>query len=283
MTTFPGLGSLLLATLALFPTSVGLLQDKAKNQEREAQERKAQERKTQERKTLYNKVKKLIETKDVYAAIDCVYRLGDDQKVLAAFGNLIFDLHDRGKATDHMLALGRAGIDYAMLRAVQVEPKNPERAKQLKYAAKVMATNLASFTWPGWNEKGIRISTSQLRQGREAAKLSVRYALELKLDDAKLSFTLWFLGAHLLAAKKYARAIQIFTRSREHAIKQGKNDEGAAMNLGYIGIAQILDGKSATGEKTFGQALAKLEAIDNEDAAFYAKQLREVRIFFGAR
>ncbi len=38
-------------------------------------------------------------------------------------------------------------------------------ARTLRFRAKMMATNVASFTWPAWNEPGLTISAEQMRQG----------------------------------------------------------------------------------------------------------------------
>ena len=49
---------------------------------------------------------------------------------------------------------------------------------------------------------------------------------------------------------------------------------------GYIGLTKILSGDNDVGEPEFDTAVAALESRDNEDAAFYAKQLVDVRAFF---
>ena len=55
------------------------------------------------------------------------------------------------------------------------------------------------------------------------------------------------------------------------------------MHEGYIGLAKILSGDNETGESEFDASVAALESRDNEDAAFYAKQLVDVRAFFEKR
>ena len=52
---------------------------------------------------------------------------------------------------------------------------------------------------------------------------------------------------------------------------------------GYIGLAKILSGDDETGESEFDASIAALEAREGEDAAFYAKQLVDVRALFEMR
>ena len=49
------------------------------------------------------------------------------------------------------------------------------------------------------------------------------------------------------------------------------------------GLTKILAGDNETGESEFDASIAALESRDNEDAAFFAKQLVDVRAFFEKR
>src|SRR4051794_17432075 len=64
---------------------------------------------------------------------------------------------------------------------------NPAEATQILGTVKAMAFNLASFTWPGWDEQGITITPEQLAAGRQAAELNYQLALELNRPPDKVA------------------------------------------------------------------------------------------------
>ncbi len=161
--------------------------------------------------------------------------------------------------------------------------KDDDAARKLRFAAKRMATNAASFTWIGWEEPGVAISTEQMRQGLAFARYSVRQLHELEPTDAQLAFSYWFLAAHLIADGSYEEALSVLVDARQYNSSDGGNPEYQTMLEGYIGLTRILAGDNDAGELEFGSAVSTLESRDGEDAAFYAKQLLSVRAFFEKR
>src|SRR5688500_10487115 len=83
---------------------------------------------------------------------------------------------------------------------------NPADATQILGTVKAMAFNLASFTWPGWDEAGITITPQQMALGRDAADLNYQLALELNRPPDKVAAAHWLVGAHALAAGEFDRA-----------------------------------------------------------------------------
>jgi hypothetical protein len=235
------------------------------------------------REKTFRTVQEIIEEKDLYAAQEYVTNLGDDRSVVNAFHFLVFDFYYKAKSLVHAVAMANAGIQYCMTRAAQVARTDKAQVGRIMGAAKAMASNIASFSWPGWDEKGITITPQQMRLGLEAAKFAMRIAIEQKYGPGKLSFSYWTLGAQLMANRKYEEAAQAFTSARENAEKQGTNAAGAAMSSGYVGLVKILAGDAEAGETLFAESLKALEKIGNKDAQFYAKQLRDVRKVFQAR
>jgi|TARA_B100000315_G_C14427571_1_gene518597 hypothetical protein len=228
-----------------------------------------------ESEELYDATQKLIAEKDLFAASEFVFSLGEESEIVSAFSGLLFNTYYKAKSIRQVLHLGCAGINYCLSRAGELDP-NSQESKDLRLSAKKMATNIASFTWPGWDEPGIEISAEEMRQGLAFARYSIRQLNDLDPTDDQLSFSYWFLGAQLLAHKKYDEALEIFTQAHRYG-PDGKGDS-SAMLTGYIGLTKILNDQD--GEEEFAAAILRLESIGTEDAKFYAEQLQSVRSVF---
>lgn len=243
------------------------------------------------REDIFDNVQSIVEEKDLYAASEFVFGLADDCDVAEAFGNLVLDCYWRAKSIEQVIHFANAGIHYCLARARSSGDlgddlydeiyDDPER--ELRFFAKRMATNAASFTWIGWDEPGVEISAEQMRQGIAFARYSVRQLRELDPTGAQLAYTYWYLGAHLTAEGSFEEALSVFGAARDHSASDDGNPDQPAMLDGYIGLVRILSGDNETGESEFDSAVAALESRDNEDAAFYAKQLVDVRAFFERR
>ena len=103
------------------------------------------------REEVYQSVQANIEEKDLFAASAFVLGLGDTQTIVVAFSDLIFDCYHKAKSIAQVLHFGSAGIHYCLAAAHAHDGKDETAAKDLRFAAKRMATNVSSFTWPGWN------------------------------------------------------------------------------------------------------------------------------------
>lgn len=231
------------------------------------------------RDEIYNTVQTLIADKDLFAASEYVLGLGDEATIAKAFDELLFDVHEKATSTEQVIHFAHAGIHYCLARAVANDEADAAAARTLRLTAKRMATNAASFTWPGWDEAGVTISPEQMRQGLAFARYSMRQLHELDPTDAQLGFSYWFLGAQLLANETYGEALYIFGEAREYDRRAG-NADSALMNSGYIGLTRILDGEAQAGEAEFNAAVKDLRARNNEDATFFAEQLLSVRAVF---
>src|SRR4051812_49214197 len=102
------------------------------------------------------------------------------KQALDAFNNE----HDLAKTVQ----LLRDGIARGM------QEDNP--SEEILGVVKGMAYNLASFTWPGWNE--VAVSDEQMVIGRDAAKLNLDMATKLNRPPDKVAMAHWLLGAHAL-------------------------------------------------------------------------------------
>lgn len=234
------------------------------------------------REEAYAAVQTLAAEEDLLAASAFVLGLGDTQAVAVSLENLILDCYHKAKSIAQVLHFGSAGIHFCLADALARDGKDAAAARELRLAAKRMATNVASFTWPGWDEPGIAITPEQRRQGLEFARYSVRQLHELDPTAAQLAFTHWYLGAHLMADSQYAEALSVFEAALAYNREHGADPEGRLMLEGYVGLTKQLAGQRECGETAFQSAVAALEASDSEDAQFYAAQLISARAVFTA-
>lgn len=239
------------------------------------------------REEVYAAVQTLAAEEDQFAASAYVLGLGDAQAVAETFENLILDCYHKARSTAQVLHFAGAGVHYCLAAALALDGKDDAAAAELRRAAKRMATNAASFTWPGWDEPGVTISPEQMQQGLMYARFSVRQLHELDPTAAQLAFTYWYLGAHLMAGRQYAEAVRVFKSALAYNRKHGDDPEGGLMLEGYVGLTKVLAGQEACGDKEsraadaeFCSAVAALQARDSEDAQFYAAQLMTARAVF---
>ena len=69
------------------------------------------------------------------------------------------------------IAISFAGISRLLAEAPAA---GPERALELRSQAKRLTYDLASYTWPGWDEPGIIVTPPEMRAGYAAARANRR-------------------------------------------------------------------------------------------------------------
>ena len=232
------------------------------------------------REELYEAVRSRLAEADLFAASAYVLGVGDAQAVVAAFENLILDCYHKAKSLEQVIHFGHAGIHYCLAAALALDEKDAAAARERRYAAKRMATNVASFTWPGWDEPGVTISPEQMQQGLMCARYSVRQLHELDPTAAQLAYTYWFLGAQLIAHRQYAEAQTVFAAAHAYSREDGGDPDGRLMLEGYMGLTVLLSGQEDSGEARLSAAVAALRGSGSEDALFYAAQLVTARAVF---
>ncbi len=133
------------------------------------------------------------------------------------------------------------------------------------HAVKGICYNMASFTWPGWDEPGIGIGPAELEVGLEAARMNLDLARDLGRGDLAEARALWMLACHHLARGDHAEALGRFDLSIEAYRKTDESNE-RLMCRGFRQITRILAGdETARGE--LDAILEKLVA-SGEGAAF---------------
>jgi len=165
--------------------------------------------------------------------------------------------------------------------AATLAKKNPKRAKALRAIAKGLIYDIASFTWPGWNEKRIEISKGQLAEGLQAARANLRLANQLKKDSLAISRAYWVLGAQELAAGNVKPSGQAFSKAAEHAKKAGSRAE-ELLAQSFACLAEVLAADdNETASKRLNSLLADLRR--QKDGEFFASQVDMARQVFSKK
>ena len=194
---------------------------------------------------------------DVAGAIAFVEREDDPQRVIAMYHSAVRHLYWARKDIASTVALGRRAID----RALELD---------LPLAADMLAYDVASFAWTGWNEPGIAIGPEEMSAGAEVANLCLELTTKLQRDDAALARAHWLVGAHQLANGRANEAVPSFDSSAEHGRRH--NDPGLEL---------LAHGYRAIAERDAGALEAVVARINEVDEGpEYVEQLRTAaRVF----
>ena len=134
--------------------------------------------------------------------------------------------------------------------------------------------DLASMTWPGWDEEGIDIMEDHRAAGLAAAEMIVRLGDEHQIDVEVRHNNYWLLGAHRLAADDIAGAKAAW----QQAIELSSHDDNSGM-LAWIALADEVAGADSS---ILDSWFSKLDDA-GDDARGRAAQIRTARGVFVAR
>jgi hypothetical protein len=187
--------------------------------------------------------------------------------------DLARDAYWKQKDLPRAIAFSQSALGYACHHANQ----SPDLHNQLLGLLKAAAYNLASFTWPGWDEPNITITPADQAVGREAAKINLHLAQTLNRPPGPLASAYWLFGAHELAAANYRIALNAFAEYRSIA----PTDDHRRLADGYTAITLLTARRDdAAASAQFDAAVAALLALNTEDSKVFADQLRSVRAYF---
>lgn len=228
----------------------------------------------------FSAVKSLLTTSDPFMVIEYINGLGTPEEAALAYTELVKDFYWKEKSLPMVKMLGQAGIQYCLIQGQVSAKSDKAKSDRILSYAKTIAYDLASFTWPGWQEKGITLSTDDLKLGLNAAKLNLRLAKSLKKPAIKMAYSYWIMGAQLLAHKQNQDAIDFFNFALDQAEKA--NDKlFSTVCEGYVGLARIVSGiKAPLGLELYEQSLLMLESDHSKDSQFFFAQLKSVKAFF---
>jgi len=114
-----------------------------------------------------------------------------------AYSEAMRHAYHEDKDLSAAMAIAWAGISRLLALAYATGPAG---SYELRSQAKALSFDLASFTWPGWDEPGIVITPPEARAGCAAARANLELAKELQEGELARSRAHWMLGAHELAA-----------------------------------------------------------------------------------
>ncbi|MFL7838187.1 MAG: hypothetical protein ACK2T4_07250 [Candidatus Promineifilaceae bacterium] len=220
----------------------------------------------------------LLEQADVAAAVKLLEKQADPLTAAAAYNDLAKELYWQQRDIAKVVAVCQAGIRFCFQQAEESGARNREKAIALLSAAKQLAYNLASFTWPGWPESRIEITPLQIADGMDGARLNLRLALKLDKDDLALSRAYWMLAGHLLAANATAGAGANYQRAAMYAERAGEEAE-YLLSLAFTALISWMAEPQSNGRR-FAYEVARESVAEMENGQDYLEQLDSARKAF---
>jgi hypothetical protein len=228
-----------------------------------------------------DEIQSLLGAGDSFAAMEQIQRHGEPLDIAARYESLVLELYWKRHDLPALTVVGRAGIIYCLGQSLVTEV-GPTTVEKLRHAAKGLAYNIGSFTWPGWEEPGISPTPEDLALGRDCARLNFRLAIELKRPPKGLSKAHWLIGAHALASRDFELAEKEFQSAQD--VLPATDEAAKEMepcNMGYLAVARLCKNKSdASAQARFEEITAQLGAQKGEDSRSYLSQLMTARRLF---
>ncbi|MGV3721466.1 MAG: hypothetical protein ACO1SX_11210 [Actinomycetota bacterium] len=223
------------------------------------------------------KVQAVLRVSDSYAVAELLEQEGEPKAIARRYYGVMNALYWKKRDLPAMIVVARSGIHYCLSRA---KGAAEAEAADLRGLAKTMAYDLASFTWPGWNEPDILPTMADEAIGLDAARLNLRLAVELKRGAEPMLNAHWVLGAQQLPAGQYAGAIRSFEQSAELA-RAAKARGPELMATGYALLAKQLLAPAAETEKALAANAAAL--VKEKDGQFFQEQIATAQRVFAKR
>lgn len=143
---------------------------------------------------------------------------------------------------------------HLLATAIENHKKGGECAKEFGSRVLGLGYDLASMTWPGWDEDGIDVTEELRKMGLEASKLIVVFGTEQGIPDKSLHDLYWMLGAHLLTDGN----LQGTREAWEKALELHPHNDGLGMKA-WIQLSRSIESGNQSELETL---LEKLEASD---------------------
>lgn len=180
-----------------------------------------------------------------------------------AYAQVVLDLYWKHKDLRWSRLFADSGIRFAMIWAFAAG-KDEKAAARFRSAAKAMAYNIASFSWPGWDEPGITITPDDVAAGVGEARLNLELARELEKGDIALSRAHWLVGAMQLAQGEREEALASFREAQRHADASAQSSADAALCRAYVALAErLIDPADAARAAAFEAARAELASAEH--------------------
>ncbi len=221
---------------------------------------------------------RLMKEVDWFAAAAYLNHQPDQLASLELYNKLIKHLYYENKNMPAVVAMARSAIQFGLAAGEALEASDREQATKLLERTRAVSYNLASYTWPGWDEPGIEIGVGDLAQGLDAANVTLRLTEAFDMGALRLSRSHWMLGAHLMAADMLSEAALSFNNAAILAEEAGAQAE-VLLARGYSAIVGLM-------LTTADQAAAnqfeevKIDLVQKEYGEIFIGQLDTTRRVF---
>jgi hypothetical protein len=228
-----------------------------------------------------NQILDLLRTADSFAAIEHIQRGSTPPQIAERYDSLVRDLYWKAHNLSAVITIGRAGILYCLSQLLVAETPS-ETAGNMANTAKLLAYNVASFIWPGWDEPGINPTPDEIAFGHDCARLNLRLAIQLNRPPQGLSKAHWLLGAYALCLRHHAQAALEFQRAQDVIpITDPAYQQMEPLNRGYLAIAHLAATPAdPAAQSSFQTITAHLAAQTDEDSKSYLSQLTTAHRLF---
>ena len=209
-----------------------------------------------------------------FALIAQLAAIGDLSEAAEAYRSSMRSAYWEDADIPTVTAMAYAGVAHLLAGA---EAVGGDAADGARYAAKGLMYDLASFTWPGWDQPGVEIAPSDATGGLAAARMNLMMAITLERGDLAESRAQWMLGAHLLTGGDHDGASLAFTESMAAAERAGASAE-EALARAFRALTE-LDAEPDDGEDALQAALADLARV--ADGKAFIDQVTTARRVLG--
>lgn len=209
-----------------------------------------------------------------FAALRALAGITDPSEIAAAHREAMKKTYWDAKDLTLSVAFAYAGISRMLAIA---EGLADDDAYAARSEAKAMLYDLASFSWPGWDEPGIHISPTDAEAGLSAARSNLALALELDKPDLAVSRAHWMLGAHLLTAGEFEAAIDEF-ESAAKAADRAAADPEIVLYRAFAALAALARG-DAEAANDLETALERFGPLEHGD--MFREQVETARRVLG--
>jgi hypothetical protein len=223
----------------------------------------------------------LLKEQDSAAVISTLCQETDPKLAAKSFLDLSRDLYWKQKDLSSTLAIARAGITYCLLRALDNDTVDSTLAYDLRSIVKGLCYDIASFTWNGWDEPGIVITTADLAAGFDAAKANLRLAHELKKGDLPRSRAHWILAGHYLSRSDRKSAADHYQQGERYAAAASSRPD-ELLNKAFAHLIDVL-ANPADRDAADRLTAIKSELKSQQDGQMFIDQLETAHRVFSLK
>ena len=229
---------------------------------------------------ILERAKSLLAEADLFATIDHLNQQVDPVSAAEAYRELVKHCYYQDKDLPAVITFSHAGIQFAAVKAAALLVEDRDLAQQLRAFARSMAYNLASYTWPGWDEPGIVVDDTAQAIGLQAARTNLRLAHELDSNPLAVSRACWILGVQQMAAGDLEAAQESLAKASLYA-EAADEEADQLLAISFSALARWLQ---APQEEVLRVALYAIRAdlAQLESGDFFVDQLdTAIRVFAG--